>query len=287
MKLPFAKLHGCANDYVLVDATRSRPADWPALARSSSDRRLGVGSDGLLVVLPPSDPRSAARMGMFNPDGSESEMCGNGLRCLGKYLFDRGRVGRDFVLETRAGPVATRVEATDERGAATELSIEIGRPEFIRSRVPMAGPDTPALDEPFELAGRQLRVTALRLGNPHCVVFVDDVDHFPVQSVGPAIERDPRFPERINVEFVQVTGHDELTQRTWERGAGETLACGSGATAAAIVARKLRGFGESIRVRLRGGDLRVDWPGEGTAARLRGPAVEVFTGELDAPPAVH
>jgi len=150
--------------------------------------------------------------------------------------------------------------------------------------VPMTGPSgpsepsSPALDEPFELAGRSLRVTALNLGNPHCVVFVDDVENFPVQHVGPAIERDPRFPERVNVEFVQVLAQDELLQRTWERGAGETLACGSGATAAAVAARKVRGFGPDVRVRLRGGELSVHWPGDGHPARLRGPAVEVFEG---------
>jgi diaminopimelate epimerase len=295
VKLPFVKLHGSANDYVLVDAVAREgvevvgatvPRDsWPALARAVADRRRGVGADGLLVVLPPSPSVAAeARMAMLNPDGSEAEMCGNGLRCLGKFLFDRGRVEREFRIETRGGVVPSRVERTDERGRAAELSVTIGVPDFTRANVPMApGPkgDAPALDEEFELAGRKLRVSALRLGNPHCVVFVDDVERFPVSGVGAAIEADPRFPQRVNVEFVQRLGKDELAQRTWERGVGETLACGSGATAAAIVARRLHGFGTPVRIHLRGGELSVDWPGEGQPARLRGPAVEVFEGSLE------
>jgi diaminopimelate epimerase len=271
VKLPFVKLHGCANDYVLVDGAAHEVADPAALARASADRRTGVGSDGLLLVLPPQDPaRAQARMRMFNPDGSESEMCGNGLRCLGKFLFDRRRVGRDFRVETMAGPCALRVETTAPDGRAAELSVEIGVPTFTR-----------ASDERFDLANRSLRLSALTLGNPHAVVFVDDVDHFPVASVGPAIERDARFPERTNVAFVQVVGPDELRQRTWERGVGETLACGSGATAAAIIARKVKGFGPDVRLHLRGGDLEVHWDGDGSAARLRGPAVEVFEGVLE------
>lgn len=280
MKLPFVKMHGCANDYVVVDGEPAR--DPAALARASCDRRTGVGADGLLLVLPPSARgRADARMRMFNPDGSEAEMCGNGLRCLGKFLFDRKRVGREFRVETAAGVSSMRVEATAPDGKASDLSVEIGVPEFARARVPVAGAGAPMVDEPFELAGRSLRLSALRLGNPHAVVFVDDVDHFPVASVGPAIERDPRFPERINVSFAQPTGPDELKQRTWERGVGETLACGSGATAVAIVARKVRRFGADVRLHLRGGDLAVHWEGDGTAARLRGAAVEVFEGVLE------
>ena len=280
MKLPFVKMHGCANDYVVVDG--APPRDPAALARASCDRRTGVGADGLLLVLPPSSAgRADARMRMFNPDGSESEMCGNGLRCLGKFLFDRRRVGRAFRIETAAGVSAMQVEATAADGRASDLSVEIGVPEFARARVPVAGDGGPMVDEPFELAGRSLRVSALRLGNPHAVLFVDDVDRFPVASVGPAIERDPRFPDRINVSFVQATGPDELRQRTWERGVGETLACGSGATAAAVIARKVRRFGPDVRLHLRGGDLSVHWEGEGKAASLRGPAVEVFEGSLD------
>jgi len=289
VKLPFVKLHGCGNDFVLVDGgahprDAQRRATWSELARAASDRRRGVGADGLLVALPPSAPASAdARMAMFNPDGSEAEMCGNGLRCLGKFLFDRGRVGREFQVETRAGVVPVRVERLDASGRAAELSLLLGVPDFSRASVPMAGPpDVPALDEPFELRGRTLRVSALSLGNPHCVTFVDDVERFPVHEVGPVLESDPRFPRRVNVEFVQIVGRDELAQRTWERGAGETQACGSGATAAAVIARKVRGLGPELKVRLRGGELRVQWAGDGEPARLFGPAVEVFEGALDA-----
>jgi diaminopimelate epimerase len=280
--LPFSKMHGCGNDYVVVDATSARLPELSEFAKEATDRRTGIGADGLLVVLPPDDlERADAAMRIFNPDGSESEMCGNGLRCLGKYLFDRQRVGREFTVETLSGRCALRVEATAPDGHATELSVEIGVPEFERRRVPMAGPDGEALDEPFDLANRSLRLSALRLGNPHAIVFVDDVDHFPVHSVGPAIEGDPRFPERVNVTFAQRVGADQLRQRTWERGVGETQACGSGATAAAIVARKIFRFGPDVRVAVRGGALAVRWEDDGKPARLRGPAVETFEGEIE------
>jgi len=269
-RVPFVKLHGCANDYVLVDGF-AHPLDEPSrFAAAVCDRRRSVGADGVLLVMPPRGAAAQARMVMLNPDGSEAEMCGNGLRCLGKFLFDRKRVGRDFTIETLGAPVAMRVAELAPDGRALLLSALLGVPEF-----------ESAQDEPFALANRSLRITALRLGNPHCVVFVDDVDHYPVASVGPAIERDPRFPQRVNVEFVEPVGPAALQQRTWERGAGETLACGSGAAAAAIVARKVRGFPPTVTVRLRGGDLVVDWPGDGAPARLTGPAVESFSGEVE------
>lgn len=279
--LPFVKLHGCANDYVLIDGCAATLPDWGAFARAACDRRRGIGADGLLVVLHAA-PDADARMAMFNPDGSEAEMCGNGLRCLGKFLHDRRRVGRDFRIATRAGVVPMQVERVDAAGRATRLAATLGVPDFRRAAVPMAGPsELPARDEPFALAGRTLRLTALRLGNPHAVVFVDDVARYPVHSVGPALERDPRFPARVNVEFVEVVAHGRLRQRTWERGAGETLACGSGATAAAIVARVVHGFPADVAVELLGGEVTVRWAGEGQPATLAGPAVEIGRGTLD------
>ncbi len=279
--LPFVKLHGCANDYVLVDGFSTMLPDWSGFARAVCDRRRGIGADGLLVVLPAA-PEADARMAMFNPDGSEAEMCGNGLRCVGKFLHDRRRVGREFRIATRAGVVPMTVLRAEPGGRATHLAATLGVPDFRRSAVPMAGPpELPARDEPFALAGRTLRLTALRLGNPHAVVFVDDVARYPVHSVGPALERDPRFPARVNVEFVEVIAPGRLRQRTWERGAGETLACGSGATAAAIVARVVHGFASEVTVELLGGEVVVRWEGEGQAASLAGPAAEVCSGLLD------
>lgn len=287
-RLPFVKLHGCANDYVLVEGGAVAQLDVAALARGVCERRTGVGADGLLVVQPPTQADAVARMQMVNPDGSEAEMCGNGLRCLAKYLFDRRRAGREFVIETgRAGALRSsqvRVDAIDAAGRASSLTAAIGVPDFAREHVPMrAAPGAPptALDEPLALAGHALRLSALRLGNPHAVVFVADVERFPVATVGPLLERDPRFPQRINVEFVQPLAPGRLRQRTWERGAGETLACGSGATAAAIVARKVLGFPAQVRIELRGGELVVEWNGDGEIAWLTGPAIEVAAGELD------
>lgn len=279
--LRFTKMEGLGNDYVYVDGFRDQVADAPALSRRVSDRRFGIGSDGLILIQPPT-PGSGAdyRMEMYNADGSRSEMCGNGLRCVAKYAFDHGIAPRpEHRAETDAG--VKLVEVTVEGGRATGARIDMGPPRLERSEIPMLGAPGRVVRETLVAAGRELAVTCVSMGNPHCVTFVDDPERFPVEVVGPAVENHPSFPRRTNAEFVKVVSPREIVQRTWERGSGETFACGTGACAVAVAARLNGLAGPDVTIRLRGGDLRVQWEGEGAPVLMTGPAVEVFRGELD------
>jgi diaminopimelate epimerase len=271
----FTKMEGLGNDYVYVDAFHERVRDPSALAKRVSDRHFGVGSDGLILILP--SERADLRMEMYNSDGSRSEMCGNGLRCVGSFAWRRGLVTKTaMTVETGAGILT--VEVVGEEGPGRDLvRIAMGVPRLSRAEIPMDGPDGRAVDEPIEVAGRTLRITAVSMGNPHAVSYVDDIDTWPVTAVGPALERHPLFPNRVNAEFVQVRDEHSVYQRTWERGAGETLACGTGAAAVCVAGILTGRTASPLRVRLRGGELLVEWDGEG-AVRQTGPAVMVFDG---------
>jgi diaminopimelate epimerase len=280
----FTKMHGCGNDYVYVDGwSEAIPGDLAALARRISDRHAGVGSDGLILVLP---PRSGgdARMEMYNADGSASEMCGNGIRCAAKLAWDHGRLAgrRAPRIETGAGLLT--VDLLFSGGACTGASVAMGMPRLVPAQVPVLHPGPgPLLELTVEAAGGRHRLLAVGMGNPHAVCFVEDPLAVDVAGIGRVIERHPAFPNRTNVEFVarlaDEGGLPVLRQRTWERGAGETLACGTGACAAAVAAMLDRRIGgrEAI-VRLNGGDLRVAWPDDGTGVRMTGEAVTVFEG---------
>lgn len=278
-RLPFAKMHGCGNDYVVVDGFCHDVADPADLARRITDRRFGVGSDGLLLALP--SERADFRMRMFNPDGSEAESCGNGLRCLVKFALERALVpwAERGCVETVAGILDVEAHTVGHGGArrVAEVTIRTGPPVLEREALPMAGPPGRVVEEPLDVGGRSVAVTAVSMGNPHVVVWVDDVEAFPVGGTGPLLERHDAFPRRTNAEFVEVVSRTEVKQRTWERGVGETLACGTGACAV-VVAGVLAGRTDrEILVHLRGGDLGVAWDDDGRV-RLRGPAVEVFEG---------
>jgi len=272
-------MHGCANDYVVVDATRAAVADPAALARAVCDRRSGIGSDGLLLA--ESSEVADLRMRMFNPDGSEAEMCGNGLRCLVLFAVSRGRVDRttNLRIETGAGVlgaslVAGGPPATPRRA---DVVIDMGMPRFERGALPMSGAPGRVIEESFEAAGSSLRITALSMGNPHVVLFVDDVDAAPVDVLGPAIETHPVFPQRTNVSFVEVRSPTRLRLRTWERGVGETQACGTGACAAAVAGVLTERSANDVTVEVRGGRLQVHW-NEMHGVRLTGPATLVYEG---------
>lgn len=275
----FTKMQGLGNDYVYVDAAKETVRDPAEVARRVSDRRFGIGSDGLILIHPPSSPSVADfRMEMYNADGSRGEMCGNGLRCIAKYVYDHGIARRTSLrAETDAG--VKQVEVIVEGGKAVGATIDLGPPRLDRAEIPMAGPPGRVVGERLRAADRDLVVTCVSMGNPHCVTFVDDPESYPVEVVGPAVERHPSFPRRTNVEFVKVLSPREAVQRTWERGSGETLACGSGACAVAVAGRLNGLLGPDVTVHLRGGDLRVRWEGEGAPVRMTGPAVEVFSGE--------
>lgn len=270
-------MHGTGNSFLVLDTLRrSLPpeVDLPALARAVCDHKTGTGADGLLVV--ESAVGAAARMTVYNADGSVPEMCGNGLRCVGKLVADRGYAEPEFTILTDAGP--RHVAIISSTGEASQIRISLGRPVLEADLIPTRLSGSPPIEVPLAIDGDvSLPVTCVSMGNPHAVFFVDDPDGAPVHRVGPLVERHPAFPNRTNVEFVRVASPTELRLRVWERGCGETAACGTGA-AAAVVAGVLTGRTErSVAVRLRGGDLRVDWPDDEAEVALTGEAVTLGT----------
>ncbi|HNR87855.1 MAG TPA: diaminopimelate epimerase [Spirochaetota bacterium] len=273
--MPFTKMHGIGNDYLYLDA-RTRAVKNPGrLSREMSDRHFGVGSDGLILVM--KSKRADFRMRIFNPDGSEAEMCGNGIRCFAKYVYDRRFTKKTVMaIETMAGIMPVRVSVRG--GKVSAATVDMGEPVLQRERIPMIGAPGMVIDEPLPLDGVRFNVTSLSMGNPHAVIYVEDVERFPVEKYGPLIERHDLFPNRTNVEFVEVVNDREIIQRTWERGTGETLACGTGASAAVVAGCLSRNAARSVTVRLRGGALRVEWKERDNRVYLTGPAVEVFEG---------
>ncbi len=275
------KMHGIGNDYIYIDATTQDLSglDLPALARALSSRHFGVGGDGIILILP--SDHADFRMRMFNSDGSEAEMCGNGMRCFAKYVYDHGLTAKkDLVIETGAGLIRPTLHVID--GTVTSVTVDMGRPTLARENIPMLG--SPAnqavIAEPLVVHGQQYKITCVSMGNPHCVLFVDDVSSAPVHSLGPLIEHHEAFPARINVEFVQVEDPKLLQMRVWERGSGETLACGTGASASVVAASLTGRAGRACEVKLLGGELSIEWRDDDHVL-LTGPAVEVFTGEVD------
>ena len=273
--LEFTKMHGAGNDFVVLDGVRGELPPIEPLARRICDRRFGVGCDQLLVVRPSRAADFA--MEIWNADGSRAEMCANGIRAFYRYVRSRGFTSADEIaVETLGGIVRPRAAGPDL------VTVEMGRPVLAPAKIPtrLGSGDGPVLDVPLAVEGERWSVSSVSMGNPHCVLFVDDVDRAPVERVGRRIEHHDAFPNRVNVEFVQVLARDHLRQRTWERGAGETLACGSGACAAAVVSM-LRGLVERrVAVELLGGTLSIEWPASDASVLMTGPAVEVFTGRL-------
>jgi diaminopimelate epimerase len=277
----FTKMHGLGNDYVYLDGVREcfDGVDLPWLARAVSDRHFGIGGDGIILILP--SEQADFRMRMFNADGSEGEMCGNGMRCFAKYVHDHGLTRKtDLVVETRAGLIRPSLTVAD--GKVERVTVDMGRPVLARQDIPMAGEPArePVIDLPLDVNGTEWRVTCVSMGNPHCVLFVEDVQQAPVHSVGPTIESHALFPARTNVEFSRVLAPNLIEMRVWERGSGETLACGTGASAT-VVAASLNELAErTCTVRLLGGDLQIEWRDDDHVF-MTGPAVEVFGGEVD------
>jgi diaminopimelate epimerase len=276
--MKFVKMHGTGNDFVLLRA-QGDEQDWSRLAQAMCDRHYGIGADGLILVLPSS--QADVRMRMFNPDGSEAEMCGNGLRCVVKYVVDEGLVrprdGRISV-ETAVGVLSAQVFG--EKGAVERVRVSMGVPRFAPQDIPVLAEGEPPLkDLPLDIEGQRLAVTCVSMGNPHAVHFVErPVVEFPLESIGPKVEHHPLFPQRVNFEVARVLGPERMEARVWERGAGITLACGSGACAA-VVAAHLQGLvGERVDITLPGGVLTVEWDEVGECY-LSGPAELVFVGE--------
>lgn len=277
--MKFTKMQGAGNDYVYVNCFEENVEHPAELAQKVSNRNFGIGSDGLILIMP--STVADVRMRMFNSDGSESEMCGNGIRCVAKYAYDHGIVSKkEITAETGAGILTLQLFANDAN-KVDRVRVNMGEPRLIRSEIPMLGDAASrVVDEPLNILHSTFRITCVSMGNPHCVIFVPEVEDFPVEKYGPLIENHEMFPRRTNVEFVQVISRTEVRQRTWERGAGETLACGTGASAV-TVACVLNGLTERRIVNhLSGGDLEMEWPENGPVF-MTGPAVQVFTGEID------
>ena len=278
--IPFVKMEGIGNDYVYIDARSEVPDNLPELARKMSDRHFGIGSDGIILIRRSDKKGVKHRMQMFNSDGSESEMCGNGLRCVGKYLYDRKlEKSETFPVETGAGVLSVTI-TEQQKHIASKARVNMGQPRFLRSEIPMQGdPQSKCVIEPFKVGLREFIITALSMGNPHCVIFVDKPPADDLVLVyGPQIENHEAFPRRTNVEFVYKQPDGVLLQRTWERGAGETLACGTGASAVCVAANLNGLAGRKVKIKLLGGELEMEWNEKDNCVYKTGPAIEVYSG---------
>ncbi len=271
----FTKMQGIGNDYLYVSLFDERVEDPSALAAAMSRPHFGVGADGLVLIGPSEQADFAMRI--FNADGSEGEMCGNATRCVAKYVYERGLTRRrELTLETRAG--IRRLWLTVSDGRVGHVRVSMGRPDFSAAAVPVLLPQETAVDYALEAAGAPLRATSVSMGNPHTVIFVPALDGIPFETWGAAIERHPLFPRRTNVEFVEMLGREACRVRVWERGVGETLACGTGACAVLSAAAQTGRGERAMEIRLPGGALRVSWEADGEVYQ-EGPAEFVFDGE--------
>ena len=274
--MKFTKMHGAGNDYVYVNCFEPvELGDVTELAKAISDRHFGVGGDGLVLICP--SERADARMVMYNADGSEAEMCGNAVRCVAKFVYDHGIATKDeLTIETGRGVLTLQCSATG--GKVDRVRVNMAEPILVSSEIPTTLAGDPPVKVPLEVAGRSLEVTCVSMGTPHAVTFVDEVNDDWVLNIGPKVEVHDAFPRRINAEFIQVVSRSEVMMRVWERGSGETLACGTGACAS-VVAGVLAGLlDRKVLVRLTGGDLEIEWAESGEVY-MTGPATEVFSGE--------
>lgn len=265
--MKFTKMHGIGNDYVYVNCFEEHVADPSAAARKISDRHFGIGSDGLILICP--SEIADCRMRMFNEDGSEGAMCGNGIRCVGKYVYDHGIASKDRIsVETASGIKYLDIQA--EAGKAVLITVDMGEP-MVTSELP----------EPITIDGENHEFVGISVGNPHAVYFVKDVNGINLQKIGPSYEYHSRFPDRVNSEFIELLDRSHIRMRVWERGSGETWACGTGATASAVAAILMGHTDNTVNVQLKGGNLKIYWDRETNHVFMTGPAAEVFHGEVN------
>ncbi len=285
--MKFTKMHGCGNDYVYVDCTKEVIPNISETAIQVSDRHFGIGSDGLILIK--ASDVADFEMDMYNADGSRGKMCGNGIRCVAKYVYDHGLTDKTTITVNTLSGIKT-LKLTVEDGKVSKVRVDMGEPELIPAQVPVKASVLGLADdrreaivaEPLEIKGRSYDITCVSMGNPHCITFIEeDVRDFPLEEVGPVFEKHELFPERVNTEFINVIDKDHLRMRVWERGSGETLACGTGACAVAV-ASYLNGFtGRSVDIELLGGHLEVVYDEKTNHVFMTGPATEVFSGEID------
>ncbi|PTX50341.1 diaminopimelate epimerase [Melghirimyces profundicolus] len=275
MGMRFTKMHGLGNDFVVVSAPHL-PEGAGEIARQVCDRHFGVGADGLVYLLP--SEKGDFRMRILNTDGSEAEQCGNAVRCVAKYYFERiSGARRELSVETGAG--LQRVWLKTEARQVKEVRVDMGEPVLESRRIPVDVAEDRVVNHPVEAGGEHFRFTAVSMGNPHAVLFVDDAAEYPVERIGPLLEAHPLFPNKTNVEFVTVRSEDELDMRVWERGVGQTLACGTGACASAVAAALNGKTGRTVLVHLKGGDLKIEWNETDNRVYMTGPAETVFEGD--------
>ena len=273
----FTKMHGAGNDYVYVNLfEETLPTEAPALARAVSDRHKGIGGDGLVLIEPVEN--ADARMRMFNLDGSEAEMCGNAIRCVAKYLYDHGIAKKDK-LQIQTGAGLLHLELFPENGTVDRVRVNMGEPILGSAKIPTLLTGDPPVNATLSVGGIELQVTCVSMGNPHCVTFVEELNDDLVLKIGPKIEKHEVFPRKINAEFIQVISPDEFNMRVWERGSGETMACGTGASAVAVAGVLTGKMNRNVTGHLLGGDLELEWSEETNEVFMTGPATEVFSGE--------
>ena len=275
--MKFTKMHGIGNDYVYVNCFKEEIENPSELARFVSNRNFGVGSDGLILIRP--SEKADFQMDMYNSDGSQAEMCGNGIRCVGKYVYDYGLTDKtQITVDTLAG--IKYLDLTVEDGKVSKIRVNMGEPILKPELVPVISPEDPAVDIPIEVNGKKYNMTCVSMGNPHAVIFMDHVKDLDIEVIGPYFENHTCFPKRTNTEFVEILDRNTVNMRVWERGAGETLACGTGACATAVACVLNDKTEDKITVHLLGGDLQIEWDRETNQIYMTGPATTVFDGEL-------
>ncbi len=272
----FTKMHGCGNDYVYVDGAKEHIKNKKQLAITASDRHFGIGSDGVIFINP--SEIADFEMEMYNADGSRSEMCGNGMRCVGKFVYDHGLTQKSQVAVESCGKIKY-LDMTVENGKVTKVRVNMGQPELTAVNVPVISPNEQVIDEEIIVNDQTYRMTCVSMGNPHAVVFLDDVAGMKIEEIGPHFEQHERFPNRTNTEFVKVIDDSHVEMRVWERGSGETLACGTGCCATAVACVLGGHTGNHVFVKVLGGEIEIEWDREANLVYMTGPAETVFEGE--------
>ena len=276
--MKFTKMHGCGNDYVYVNGFTEKVADKPKAVVALSDRHFGIGSDGVIFINP--SQQADFEMEMYNADGTRAEMCGNGIRCVGKYVYDHGMTDKTSITVESFGKVKY-LDLTVENGKVVKVKVNMGKPELTAKDVPVVSVHEQVIDEEIIVKGKSYRMTCVSMGNPHAVVFMDDVEHLAIEEIGPYFENHERFPNRTNTEFVQVIDDSHVKMRVWERGTGETLACGTGCCATAVACVLNHLTGAHVTVQVLGGEIEIYWDQKENLVYMTGPAVTVFEVETE------
>lgn len=282
MKKEFVKMHGIGNDFIIMDFYSEKEPDginYNNLTKRLCQRHFGIGADGLILILP--SKKYDLRMRIFNFDGSEPQMCGNGIRCFAKYAYENKLIEKKiFSVETLAGEIIPEIIFNEKTGFIEGVKVDMGEPRLTGKEIPVTGnPDKKVINQELLVENNKFMITCVSMGNPHCVIFIEDVERFPVREIGPLIEINPFFPEKTNVEFIEILNDHEINFRVWERGVGETMACGTGACAAVVAGVLNKKVNSKVIVHLNGGDLKINWADDGHVY-MTGPAESVFEGSV-------